>query len=144
MKSLLIFHIALRNLTNEFAQCLLVYKFFLFITTLHDKLVSNLPKQNGLFIASCIDPYAEEFLDNTKTIANKLLKLGIPSYRIHASGHAKPHDIINFVKEINPKNLIPIHTEHAELFNKLFENTDINIILPKYGKSIEFAKSKGF
>lgn len=114
-------------------------KFFLFITTLHYKLMNNLPQNsNGLFISSCVDPYAEEFLDNTKTIAHKLLKLGIPSYRIHASGHAKTHDICRFVKEINPETLIPIHTEHPELFCKLFEKLDIKVIMPKYNESIVF------
>jgi len=104
-------------------------KFFLYITSLTDKILENLPQHlKGCFISSNIDPYAEHFRDNNKSIEKKLLDLKIPSYRIHASGHSKPHDIYKYIKEINPQNLIPIHTEHSEFFTKLFENEDINVI----------------
>jgi len=106
-------------------------KFFLYYTTLQDPLKETLPLNlTGAFIASDIDPYAEEKFDNTRSLVNKLRILGIPSYRIQASGHAKPHDIYNFVKEINPKYLLPIHTKHASLFKDLFKNTDIKVVLP--------------
>jgi len=65
-------------------------KFFLFITSLYNKLKESLPTHlKGVFISSTIDPYAEHFSDNTKTIEKQLLKFQIPSYRIHASGHAR-------------------------------------------------------
>ena len=83
----------------------------------------------GAFISSDIDPYAEEKFDNNKELVTKLRKLGLPSYRVQASGHAKPHDIYNFVKKVNPKYLYPIHTEHAKIFKHLFKNTEIKVIL---------------
>ena len=61
--------------------------------------------RRGLFICSTIDPYTEEFIDNKTTIKGKLEPYGIPSYRIHASGHATPRDIINFVEEVDPEYL---------------------------------------
>ena len=87
-------------------------------------------KLKGLFISSAIDPYAEEFLDNTKTIKCRLEQFGIPTYRIHASGHATPHDIINFIEGVQPEILIPIHTEHPEFFERLFQNSKIKVLLP--------------
>ena len=106
--------------------------FLLYITSLPDKLRDSLPLNlKGLFISSSIDPYTEEYLDNASKIGKELLKEGIPSYRIHASAHAKPHDIIKFVKEINPKILIPIHTENPEMFVKLFESAVTKVILPE-------------
>jgi len=90
----------------------------------------------GLFISSTIDPYAEEFFDNTKTIKCRLEQFGIPSYRIHASGHATPHDLINFIEEILPEILIPIHTEHPEFFESIFRNSNIKVISPKKNQSI--------
>jgi len=83
----------------------------------------------GAFISSDIDPYAEEKFDNSRELANKLRRLGLPSYRVQASGHAKPHDIYNFVKKVNPKYLYPIHTENARIFKHLFKNTKIQVIL---------------
>ena len=90
----------------------------------------------GLFISSMIDPYAEEFWDNTKSIKCRLEQFGIPSYRIHASGHATPHDLINFIEEVKPEILIPIHTEHPEFFESLFRNSNIKVILPEKNKPI--------
>ena len=83
-----------------------------------------------MFFSSSVDPYVEEFYDNTKAISKNLQKIGIPAYRIHASGHATPHDIINFIEEVKPKFLIPIHTEHPEFFEALFKNLNIKVILP--------------
>ncbi len=122
---------------NELRQ--LKGKFFLYITYLSNFLIDKLnPNLKGIFISSSIDPYAEEFYDNTKRIINILKDLGIPSYRIHASGHAMPHDLIKFVKEIAPQFLIPIHTEHPNFFKILLNGSDINVIVPEYNKPIIF------
>jgi len=97
-------------------------------------LPSNL---RGLFICSNIDPYADDYRFYKNKISNELLDKGIPSYRIHASGHAKPHDLIRFIEQINPQTVIPIHTTHAELFQKLFKSTKIEFILPTREVPIE-------
>ncbi len=111
--------------------------FLIYITHLPNYLMNNLDfDKRGLFISSSIDPYAEEFFDNTNTIRRKLEPYGIPAYRVHASGHSTPHDIINFIDEIKPKVLIPIHTEHPKFFQKLFQNSDIQVILPSKNEPI--------
>jgi len=92
----------------------------------------------GLFISSSVDPYVEEFYDNTKTISKQLQNLGIPAYRIHASGHATPHDLINFIHEVNPRYLIPIHTEHAKFFEKFFHSSEIEVITAEHNEPIKF------
>ncbi|GAH07254.1 unnamed protein product, partial [marine sediment metagenome] len=95
-------------------------------------------KRRGLFISSSLDPYSEEYLDNTKTIRGELKPYGIPAYRVQASGHATPHDIINLIEEIKPKFLIPIHTDHPQFFEKLFQKSEIQVILPNKDQPIEF------
>lgn len=105
-------------------------KFFLYYTTLQEPLSETLPLNlTGAFISSDIDPYAEEKFDDTRSLVIKLRNLGIPAYRIQASGHAKCHDIYNFVNEINPKYLLPIHTKYPSMFKDLFKNTDIEVVL---------------
>ncbi|MCP6718646.1 MAG: hypothetical protein KJI71_00255, partial [Patescibacteria group bacterium] len=114
-------------------------KFVVYITHLANILMNNLDfNGRGLFISSSIDPYSEEFYDNTHSIRRKLEPYGIPAYRAQASGHATPHDIINFIEEIKPKFLIPIHTEHPQFFKKLFQKSDIQVILPTKNESIDF------
>jgi ribonuclease J len=39
---------------------------------------------------------------------------------LHVSGHADIKSLQNFVDKIKPKNLIPIHTESADMYKKLF------------------------
>lgn len=113
--------------------------FFLFTTHIYDNLIESLPKNlNGAFISSDIDPYSEEYFDNTNKIMRKLEHVGIPSYRIHASGHAKPHDIISYILKLNPQHVIPIHTEHPEFFRSLFRNYDMKIHLLERYDSLSF------
>jgi ribonuclease J len=114
--------------------------FFVYINSIrdYDEIKEYLPKNlNGVFISSNVDPYAEDYRLNKRVISKDLLEIGAPSYRIHASGHAKPHDIIRFVTEIKPNKLIPIHTEHPEFFSKLFKDPSIEIIQPVDSVPIE-------
>ena len=105
---------------------------------LNENIIKNLnPNSMGMFISSNLDPYAEEFFDNTDKFYNRFLELGIPTYKIHASGHAAPHDIINFVKQVKPENLIPIHTSRKKFFKELFKSSDIKIHLLDYNDSLE-------
>jgi len=41
---------------------------------------------------------------------------GYKPYQIHASGHASGPEIQDMIEKIKPKLLVPIHTEHPELF----------------------------
>jgi ribonuclease J len=98
-------------------------QFFIYITHLQKNIIENInPNLRGAFISSSIDPYTEEFIDNNRTLTHYFRQHGIPSYRVHASGHAMPHHLINFINAVNPEYLIPIHTEHSLFFKHLFKN----------------------
>ena len=112
--------------------------YILYMTHLFKDLKDNLNFDlNGVFISSSVDPYTEEFYDNTKSIQRQLGEYGIPSYRVHASGHATPHDLINFINEVKPEYLIPIHTEHPEFFEKMFKNSEITVKVSDINEIIE-------
>ena len=53
--------------------------------------------------------------------------------QIHVSGHAYLRDIKKLISSINPKNIVPIHTEHPDKFSGI---TTKNIILLKDGRVI--------
>ena len=59
------------------------------------------------------DIKTERFLDFFKSH-----KLEIKS--LHTSGHADIQTIKDFVKDLNPKTIIPVHTETPEKYNELF------------------------
>jgi len=56
---------------------------------------------------------------------------------LHASGHACGSDLIQLVKEINPKTLIPIHSNHPDLYLAPLRGTGISVTLPILGQTLE-------
>ena len=48
---------------------------------------------------------------------------GINPIYIHTSGHASWEDLKRFVVGLDPKTVVPIHTEHSEAFAQQFVNT---------------------
>jgi ribonuclease J len=54
--------------------------------------------------------------------------------RRHVSGHASKPELKELIQKINPAKIIPIHTEHCELFQEMFGE---KIVLPKYAQPIE-------
>ncbi len=46
---------------------------------------------------------------------------------IHSSGHAYLEDLQNFVKELSPKIIIPIHTQHPKKYEELFKTEVLNL-----------------
>jgi len=106
-------------------------QFFFYITSLQKDVIKKInPNLKGAFISSSIDPYTEEYIDNNRTLTHYFRQLGIPSYRVHASGHAMPHHLINFINSVNPEYLIPVHTEHPQFFKTFFEKSELKVIVP--------------
>jgi len=54
----------------------------------------------------------EKFLDD----------LGVPTRYLHTSGHAKLFDLKRLVQALRPKTIIPVHTDHPEIFKDHFQN----------------------
>lgn len=69
-------------------------------------------------IFSNSEPYDEESYLDYRKIINWLNILMIPSYRIHSSGHANPIDIKKLVNQVQPKDLIIIHSEYPDVIKK--------------------------
>ena len=112
-------------------------QFLLYITSLQKDIIEKInPNFKGAFISSSIDPYTEEYIDNNRTLTHYFRKHGIPSYRVHASGHAMPHHLINFINSVNPRYLIPVHTEHPHFFKTFFENSEIEVLVPSKNDEI--------
>ncbi len=61
----------------------------------------------------------------------KYFQLNFKQY--HTSDHAPRSDLRLIVYAISPKLLIPVHSEHRELYKEIL---DIPILLPKYGRYI--------
>ena len=113
-------------------------QFLLYITSVQKNIIEKInPNFKGAYISSSIDPYTEEYYDNNRTLIRYFRKHGIPSYRVHASGHAMPHHLINFINSVNPEYLIAVHTEHPHFFKTFFKNSEIKVLVPNKNDKID-------
>jgi len=97
------------------------------------ELVDIRPDPGGHFIHSMSEPYSEEDLE-AEVMQNWLKHFGLRFHQIHASGHLSREEVFRTIKKVNPKHVIPIHTEGLEIFKKELPN----VVLPKYGEPIKF------
>jgi ribonuclease J len=93
------------------------------------ELIDVRPAKGGHFIHSMSEPFSEE--DVAVDVMGRWLQhFGLTFHQIHASGHCPTKDLSRIISEIKPRKLIPIHTEHPQLFKELFRSTDVRI-MPK-------------
>jgi len=80
-------------------------------------LIDIRPPEGSIYIRSVTEPFDEE-MEIDKQKADEWLKhFSLFPYRqIHCSGHAPGPELEEFVREVAPRRLFPVHTEHPELF----------------------------
>jgi len=96
------------------------------------ELVDIQPDPGGHFIHSMSEPYSEEDLE-LEVMRNWLKHFGLRFHQVHASGHLSREEVFDAIRKVDPRHVIPIHTEGAEIFRKELPN----VILPKYGEPIK-------
>jgi ribonuclease J len=98
-----------------------------------DQLVDIAPRE-GLYLHSSSEPYNEEGELSEEKMRNWLRRFGLERIHVHCSGHASGRDINGIVSSIQPKLLVPVHTEHAGLFQLLH---GVKVKVPELQKEIE-------
>lgn len=91
-----------------------------------EPLLEKTNQQNANIIYSQWLGYMSEEFSDIKTV--QLFKNLQNKYNwqyAHTSGHADLDALKTFAKKLNPKKLVPIHTEHKEEFAENFENVMI-------------------
>ncbi len=78
--------------------------------------LSDIQPHNAVWIKSSCEPFSDEMNIDEERKKNWLKHFGIEEFNVHASGHASGDEIQNMIKRIKPEHLIPIHTEHPEMF----------------------------
>ncbi len=98
------------------------------------------PPNDSIFILSTSEPHSEEQVLEMDKIENWVKLLGLRFHHIHASGHASGPEIIDTIVEINPKRVIPIHSQHPEEFEKLLRMRGMGceVVRPHPNNMIEF------
>jgi len=91
------------------------------------ELIDVRPSVGGHFIHSMSEPFSEEDV-GTDVMDNWLRHFGLKFHQIHASGHCPSKDLVKIVNRIQPRQLIPVHTEYPRLFKDLFKRLDVVIV----------------
>jgi ribonuclease J len=87
----------------------------------------------GACIHSMSEPFEEDPLSEVQdeVLRNWLARFSIEHHQLHASGHSSMEEIFGMIDEIDPKKVVPVHTQHQELFEKTGK-----AVLPSKGKPI--------
>jgi ribonuclease J len=81
------------------------------------ELIDILPSPGSLFIRSKSEPFEEDDVQE-EILQNWIKRFNLDFHQAHASGHANMEEIFDIVRRIGPKVVVPVHTEHADLFRK--------------------------
>jgi len=88
------------------------------------ELIDIKPKIGSEFIHSMSEPFSEEDIED-QTMHNWLSHFKIKFHQVHASGHMSKEQLIEMVKDMQPKTAFPVHTENQVLFKTYCDNTQI-------------------
>ncbi len=92
------------------------------------ELIDIRPNPNSTYIKSASEAFNEEQEFDTVRLKAWLDHFGMGYQQVHASGHAPREDLKSVMNGSGAKMIVPIHTEHPELFAPL---TGAKIELPR-------------
>jgi len=87
-----------------------------------NELIDIAPNLGSIYVHSTSEPHNEEQIIDEQRLNNWIDFFRLPKYHFHCSGHASGMEIQKIIQTINPKELIPIHTEQPEFFKKMHDN----------------------
>jgi ribonuclease J len=87
------------------------------------KLNEETPLKGASLIYSMWKGYNKSY--PTKGFLKICKNLGISEHYLHTSGHAYVDVLKDVIETINPKVIIPIHTESPDKFKELYDNTHV-------------------
>jgi ribonuclease J len=107
-------------------------KELILIANLYDmnELIEIQPMADSIYLLSTSEPFDEEGELRHDKLKKWMDQFGMPMCQIHVSGHATAHELKNLIKEIRPKTVIPVHTNHPELFKKFMKDVNVNVEIP--------------
>jgi len=111
-------------------------KDYMFFCTNFDlkELIDLKPKHGSVYIKSVCEPFDKEMEIDWKRIQNWIDHFGMGLHKTHVSGHASGPQLKEFVKRVQPKLVVPVHTQHPEIYDKWYDKVRL---LKSMGESVE-------
>ncbi len=85
------------------------------------ELIDFKPVAGSIYIKSASEVINEEQEFDMKRLKAWLDHFGMGYHHFHASGHAPQADLVRIMNESNAGKIIPIHTEHADMYGSLVD-----------------------
>jgi ribonuclease J len=98
------------------------------------ELVDIKPVNGSIYIKSQCEPFDAEMELDWGRIENWLNRFGLEMKKAHASGHISGEEIAEVIERVEPKLVVPMHTEKPELFRDV---CDCAVLPPEMGKAHE-------
>jgi len=99
------------------------------------ELIDICPDRGSLFIRSKSEPFEEDDIQE-EVLRNWVDWFELDFRQAHASGHASMPEIFDTVERISPGAVVPVHTEHPELFSRC----SCRSVPPVVGRPIQFGR----
>jgi ribonuclease J len=96
------------------------------------ELIDIKPAPGSLFIRSKSEPFEEDDVQED-VLQNWVNWFRLDFKNAHASGHASMKEVFGAVRRVAPRKVIPVHTEHPELFGR----SGVRVKRPKLGVPIQ-------
>ncbi|HXW94681.1 MAG TPA: MBL fold metallo-hydrolase [Nitrososphaerales archaeon] len=100
------------------------------------ELIDIKPDRGGIYIHAATEAFNEEGEKEETLIRNWVEHVGFRYAQLHASGHAPASDVGELVQGIAAKKVVPIHTEHPELFVQFNRKGSWVLEPPVRGKAV--------
>jgi ribonuclease J len=108
----------------------------------------DLDPAGGVYIYSSSEAHTEEQQLDLERLLRWIERFGMepvglrrgpngqpePTAGYHASGHASGEDLLEIARRIRPEKLLPIHTEHSEVFLEL--QGEMEVLLARDGERL--------
>ncbi len=79
----------------------------------------------GTYVYGKAEPFSEEMEISFKKLLGWNKLYGMEFEYAHTSGHANKADLGRIIGTIKPKFLLPMHTEHADIFKDLYDKVEL-------------------
>jgi ribonuclease J len=91
------------------------------------------PDPGAVFIRSLVEPFNEEMELDEERVRNWMRMFELDVHQVHASGHASGDDLRSLVETVEPRIVVPIHTEVPEKFREFHGD----VRLPELGSTMD-------
>ncbi len=105
------------EITKKPAEYMVVLNFYYF------NMLIDLKPKGGLYIHSLSEPFNEEMEISYERMKAWIKHFNLRFVQSHCSGHINGTDLKELIKNVTPKVLFPVHTEHPGIFRTLSMQT---------------------